>query len=152
MSSSARPCSIAGTLQIVGERWALLAVREIMFGNRRFDEIARNTGASRDILTARLRSLEAAGVLVRRRYHDRPPRYEYHLTDAGRDLAPVLRALQEWGDHWLPGPPPVEAAHTCGHALDAVPTCRHCGGEATPETIRLTVTAPGWTLEGPETA
>ncbi|MDX6741234.1 helix-turn-helix domain-containing protein [Actinocorallia sp. A-T 12471] len=150
MSSTARPCSIAGALQIVGERWALLAVREIMFGNRRFDEIARNTGASRDILTARLRSLETAGILERRRYHDRPARYEYHLTEAGRDLAPVLHALRDWGDHWLPDPPPVTAHHTCGHPLDPLTVCRHCGAEATPETLRLTVNAPGWTLKGPE--
>ncbi|ROO88375.1 HxlR family transcriptional regulator [Actinocorallia herbida] len=150
MSSTARPCSIAGALQIVGERWALLAVREIMFGNRRFDEIARNTGASRDILTARLRSLEATGVLTRRLYQDRPARYEYHLTEAGRDLAPVLTALRDWGDHWLPGPPPVTATHTCGHPAETVPTCAHCHEKATPETLRLTVTAPGWTLKGPE--
>ncbi|GAB2838070.1 helix-turn-helix domain-containing protein [Actinocorallia aurea] len=150
MSSTARPCSIAGALQIVGERWALLAVREIMFGNRRFDEIARNTGASRDILTTRLRSLEAAGVLTRRLYQERPARYEYHLTEAGRDLAPVLTALRDWGDHWIDGDPPVTATHTCGQVADTVPVCRHCLGEATPETLRLTVNAPGWTLKGPE--
>jgi len=150
--SPGRPCSIADALRIVGERWALLAVREIAFGNRRFDEIARNTGASRDILTARLRSLEAAGVITRRRYQDRPPRFEYHLTEAGRDLRVILNLLREWGDRWLADRPPVEAAHSCGHPLDLAFTCRHCGGEVEFDDVSLTVTAPGWTLRGPENA
>ncbi|MEO3784227.1 helix-turn-helix domain-containing protein [Actinocorallia sp. B10E7] len=147
--NTGRPCSIADALRIVGERWALLAIREISFGNRRFDEIARNTGASRDILTTRLRSLEAAGVITRRRYSDRPPRFEYHLTEAGRDLRMILNLLREWGDRWLADEPPVAAAHTCGHPLDLVFTCRHCGAEVRPEDIRLTVNSPDWELSGP---
>ncbi|MCD0450047.1 helix-turn-helix transcriptional regulator [Actinocorallia sp. API 0066] len=150
MSTSARPCSIAAALQIVGERWALLAIREIFLGNRRFDEIARNTGASRDILTARLRSLETAGVLTRRPYQDRPARYEYHLTEAGRDLAPVLTALRTWGDTWVSDTPPVTATHTpCGHPLTSVTLCPHCHTPTTPETTHLTVNTPDWTLKGP---
>jgi DNA-binding HxlR family transcriptional regulator len=150
--SPGRPCSIADALRVVGERWALLAVREIAFGNRRFDEIARNTGASRDILTARLRSLEAAGVITRRRYQDRPPRFEYHLTEAGRDLRVILNLLREWGDRWLADRPPVEAEHSCGHPLDLAVTCRHCGEEVRFDDVSLTFTTPGWTLRGPENA
>ena len=106
-----RPCSAAATLQVVGEKWALLAVREIFFGNHRFEAIARNTGAPRDRLAARLRSLEHAGVVERRPYNERPPRHEYHLTEAGRDLAPVIRALLDWGDRWVHEEPPVVMVH-----------------------------------------
>ena len=83
-----RPCSVAAALNLVGEKWALLAVREITFGNKRFDVIARNTGAPRDRLAARLRTLEAAGVIERRLYSEHPPRYEYELTQAGEELRP----------------------------------------------------------------
>lgn len=144
-----RPCSIAAALGVVGEKWALLAVREIAFGNRRFDVIARNTGASRDILTARLRSLEEAGVIFRRRYHDHPPRYEYHLTEAGRDLCSVLTALRRWGDRWLVEDPPVVVEHTCGHEPDTLSFCRHCGTEITPEELPLRFRSPGWDRRGP---
>src|SRR6201992_2935974 len=95
-----RPCSVAAALNVVGEKWALLAIREIAFGNRRFDAIARNTGAPRDRLAARLKALQAAGVVERRPYQERPARFEYFLTDAGRDLVPVINALREWGDRW----------------------------------------------------
>lgn len=78
-----RTCSIANALDVVGERWTLVALREIMLGNRRFDEIVRNTGASRDILATRLRKLVDAGVLEKRQYEQRPPRYEYLLTESG---------------------------------------------------------------------
>ncbi len=134
---------------MVGEKWALLAIREITFGNSRFDEIARNTGASRDILTARLRHLEAAGVIVRRRYQERPPRYEYHLTEAGEDLRSVLAALRVWGDRWLVAEPPVIVEHACGHELDAVTSCRHCGVEVEQDDLRLHVRSPGWDRRGP---
>ena len=92
-----RPCSVAAALNLVGEKWALLAVREIAFGNKRFDAIARNTGAPRDRLAARLRALEAGGVVERRQYSEHPPRYEYELTEAGLELRSVLIALRSWG-------------------------------------------------------
>lgn len=78
-----RNCSISNALDIIGERWTLVALREIMLGNRRFEAIVRNTGASRDILATRLRKLVDAGVLEKRRYEDHPPRYEYLLTRSG---------------------------------------------------------------------
>lgn len=93
---SPRPCAIADALELIGERWALLIVREQFWGNRRFSAIQRATGAPRDVLSARLKSLVDAGILERRRYSERPPRDEYHLTPRGRALAPVLMSIQEW--------------------------------------------------------
>ncbi|OBK77752.1 helix-turn-helix domain-containing protein [Mycobacterium sp. 1164985.4] len=92
-----RPCPIAAALELVGERWALLVVREIALGATRFSDIVRGTGAPRDRIAARLRSLEQAGVVARSRYQDTPPRHEYRLTDSGRALLPVLDALLAWG-------------------------------------------------------
>lgn len=144
-----RPCSLAKALQVVGEKWAMLAIREISLGNRRFDAIARNTGASRDILTARLRTLEAAGVIERRPYSDHPPRFEYHLTDAGHDLKPTLHALRTWGDTWLQDEPPILFEHVCGHNLEIVTSCRHCGEEVRDRDLRARVLSPGWDVRGP---
>ena len=93
-----RVCSIADALDVVGERWALLVLRELGFGVRRFTDIQVNTGAPRESLTLRLRKLEEAGLIERRRYSERPPRDEYFLTPAGQELAPVLAALREWGE------------------------------------------------------
>ncbi len=142
-----RPCSIARALDLIGEKWALLAIREISFGNRRFNEIARNTGAPRDRLAARLHSLVEAGILERREYQSTPPRGEYHLTAAGRDLIPVLRALLAWGDRWVSDEPPATLIHG-DHELDPVQICRHCGAEAS-ASLTVRVNSPGWNLRGP---
>lgn len=91
-----RICSVARTLEIVGEKWALLAVREVFLGNRRFDEMVRKTGARRDTMTARLKILVAAGVLERRGISEHPPRFEYRLTQSGLDLYPVIVSLMAW--------------------------------------------------------
>ena len=124
-----RVCSIARTLEVVGEKWALLAVREVFLGNRRFDEMIRRTGAPRDTLAARLRTLVEAGILQRQQYSGHPQRFEYHLTAAGRDLYPVVLTLLRWGDEHLAGPegPPLVLEHTCGHRLVPEVTCRACG-------------------------
>jgi DNA-binding HxlR family transcriptional regulator len=143
-----RPCSIAAALQLIGERWALLAIREIAFGNHRFDAIARNTGAPRDRLAARLRSLEAAGVIERRPYSQRPPRLEYHLTPSGDDLRLVLQELRAWGDRWAVDSPPVTFEHTCGHDLDTAVVCRHCGHPVTGADLSMRFAA-GWNRTGP---
>lgn len=101
LPNSPRACPITSSLRILGERGTLLAIREISYGVHRFQQIARFTGVSPDVLADRLRKLEAAGVIERRQYSERPPRYEYHLThDAGEELRPVLRALAEWGTKW----------------------------------------------------
>jgi DNA-binding HxlR family transcriptional regulator len=94
-----RPCPIAAALGLVGERWALLVVREIALGATRFGDIVAGTGAPRDRIAARLKALESAGIVVRTPYRGGPVRYEYRLTDAGDALMPVLDALLEWGRH-----------------------------------------------------
>ena len=121
-----RACSIAAALEVVGDRWALLAVREVSFGRHRFSEILEGTGAPRDRLAARLKALVAAGVLERRQYQESPARFDYHLTGAGQDLVPVLRALMAWGDRWVVDQPPMTLMHH-DHVLDAQPVCRTCG-------------------------
>jgi DNA-binding HxlR family transcriptional regulator len=110
-----RACSIADALDIVGERWTLLVLRELGFGVTRFKEIQANTGAPRETLSLRLRKLEDCGLIERRRYCEHPPRDEYQLTAAGRDIQPVLRSLRQWGERYASsgrraqaaaGPPP----------------------------------------------
>jgi DNA-binding HxlR family transcriptional regulator len=93
-----RVCGIADALGIVGDRWALLVLRELGFGVRRFNDIRDNTGAPRDSLVTRLRELEAAGLIERRQYSEKPPRDEYYLTKAGEAIGPVLRELRLWGE------------------------------------------------------
>jgi DNA-binding HxlR family transcriptional regulator len=129
VTAEPRPCSIARTLDVVGEKWALLAVREVFLGNRRFDEMVHRTGAPRDTLAARLRTLTGAGILERRQYCEHPARFEYHLTDAGRDLYPVIVTLMRWGDKYLAGAggPPMVLRHHCGHRLTAEVVCQACG-------------------------
>ncbi|WP_329042697.1 helix-turn-helix transcriptional regulator [Streptomyces sp. NBC_00178] len=123
-----RACPIAGTLDLVGERWSLLVLREVFMGVRRYAGIHANTGAPRDVLTKRLRSLEAAGILERRRYQDRPPRFEYHMTPAGQDLEPVLIGLRGWGLRHLENPPPAPRfLHTCGADVETRVVCAGCG-------------------------
>jgi DNA-binding HxlR family transcriptional regulator len=126
-----RPCAIADALELIGERWSLLIVRELFWGNHRFADIARQTGAPRDILSARLRRLVGGGVLEKRPYSKHPPRSEYHLTAAGRALAPVLMTIQEWA---FAHPTPDAAARPMrmphgDHELDPVASfsCRTCG-------------------------
>ena len=122
-------CSITDALSIVGDRYALLVARELRYGQTRFQDIAAGTGAPRDVLTARLRKLEEAGVIERRRYSEHPPRYEYLLTEAGRELQPILLALKEWGDRFInPGAEPVVLQHTCGADFHPLTACAACRG------------------------
>src|SRR5580693_5080082 len=148
-SAEPRVCSIARTLDIVGEKWALLAIREVFLGDRRFDEMVRRTGAPRDTLAARLRTLVAAGILEKRRYSEHPARSEYHLTEAGRDLYPVIVTLMRWGDQYLAGDdgPPLIVQHHCGHQLTAQVICEACG-----EPLRARDTRPAAVGDGPDPA
>jgi DNA-binding HxlR family transcriptional regulator len=130
-----RPCSVAAALDILGERWSLLAIREISYGVHTFARIAAYTGASRDILADRLRKLESAGIIERQPYSEHPPRHEYHLTQAGRELFPVMLALREWGDKWAVPSPSIATRHACGHLLEVDRVCRHCGGPVTRESV-----------------
>jgi DNA-binding HxlR family transcriptional regulator len=100
-------CSIAQTLDVVGDPWTLLIVRDALFGTTRFDDFRRGLGIPRATLAARLDTLVAHEVLERHRYHERPERHEYVLTDKGRDLRRVLISLLQWGDTWsdLDAPP-----------------------------------------------
>jgi DNA-binding HxlR family transcriptional regulator len=128
VDATPRVCSITDALDIVGDRYALLVAREIRYGRKRFGEIADGTGAPRDVLTARLRKLEAAGVIERRLYSEHPPRHEYLLTEAGEQLHPILLALKEWGDrHCNPGSEPIVFRHSCGAEFHAQTVCEACG-------------------------
>ena len=132
-----RACTIASALNVLGEKWSLLVVRELALNVHRFDRIAKNTGAPRDILTSRLRRLEAEGVLEKRLYQEHPPRYEYYLTEAGDELRPILLSLSQWGERWTPQTRSARWVHTCGHEVDVVHTCEACGEEVTGLDLRL---------------
>lgn len=114
-SPSAGRCSIAAALDIVGERWSLLIIAKIGCGVHRFTNIAGSIGVPRDTLASRLRKLEGAGVIERRCYSERPRRFEYHLTEAGRDLFPVIIALDDWGASWAVS---VPVAKTMDHSKE----------------------------------
>jgi DNA-binding HxlR family transcriptional regulator len=147
VTAQPRTCSVARTLEIVGEKWALLAIREVFLGNRRFDEMVRRTGAPRDTMAARLRTLVEAGIMERSRYSEHPARYEYRLTQAGLELNPVILMLMRWGDRHLAGEegPPLILAHNCGHRLVPQVTCEACGQPVKPGESRQlhTQTAAG---------
>jgi DNA-binding HxlR family transcriptional regulator len=123
-------CSIAGALEVVGERWSLLIVRDVFLGLRRFDQIQANLGIARNVLQARLARLIEQGVLERSRYQERPPRYEYRLTEKGIDLWPTVVSLMQWGDRHTPpaGGPAVVLEHRgCGGRVDEHRICEKCG-------------------------
>jgi DNA-binding HxlR family transcriptional regulator len=123
-------CSIARTLDVVGERWTLLVLRDAFNGVRRFEDFAIRLPIARNVLTTRLRRLVAHGILSRERYQERPVRYEYRLTAKGQDLYPVLIGLLRWGDRYLAGEagPPLEVVHrACGHPVAAAVICSGCG-------------------------
>ncbi|GGO58106.1 HxlR family transcriptional regulator [Streptomyces lasiicapitis] len=149
-----RPCSIADTLALVGEKYSLLVLREVFLGARRFDQLARNTGAPRDILTTRLRRLVDAGVLEKAAYSERPTRHEYRPTPAGLELEAVLMTLMAWGDRHLrtDDDRPMVIEHICGHELLPAVTCSACGGEVRHEDLTAHPQAPGWTVTGPTAA
>ncbi|MET9453053.1 winged helix-turn-helix transcriptional regulator [Streptomyces cinerochromogenes] len=124
------PCSIARTVDILGDGWTLLVLREIFYGESRFDGFIDSLGIARNTLTDRLRRLEGAGLLERRPYQNEPVRHEYLLTDKGRDFFGVLAAINAWGDRWLTDDDgiPVVMHHTaCGHDTQAKVVCSSCG-------------------------
>ncbi|MER6424590.1 helix-turn-helix domain-containing protein [Streptomyces sp. NPDC001137] len=148
-----RPCSIADTLALVGEKYSLLVVREVCLGNGRFDQLVRNIGAPRDVLAARLRRLVDAGILTKRAYSERPQRFEYRPTRAGLELEPVLMTLMEWGDrHLRTDDRPMVVEHICGNELVPVVTCRACGNPVHHEDLTAHPQAEGWTVAGPSAA
>ena len=130
-------CSIGRAMEILGERWTFLILRESFYGVRRFSDMQRNLGIARNILSTRLQTLVANGILERRLYQEEPPRHEYRLTEAGRDLYPAIVTLMRWGDRHLSGEtPPVLLRHnSCGHEADPLLVCSHCHEELDPHEV-----------------
>ncbi len=127
-----RPCSVARTLSIVADRWLFLIMREACFGTRRFDDFQKATGIARNILSDRLEHLVGNGLLSRRRYSERPERFEYRLAEEGKALYPPILALMAWGDRWQSGKrgPPLILTHTrCGRDFRPVVICSSCREE-----------------------
>jgi DNA-binding HxlR family transcriptional regulator len=109
-------CSIARALEVVGERWTLLIIRDVFLGIRRFDELQESLGIARNVLRDRLSRLVDEGILRRVRYSERPERFEYRLTDKGRDLSVALTALRQWGDKYRSDDPPRILRRKADHA------------------------------------
>ena len=122
-------CSIARSLAVAGEPWSPLIVRDVYVGINRFEDMQRDLGISRKVLAERLRTLMAAGILERRPYSERPPRYEYALTEMGSELMDVLMAMVRWGDRWTAtdGPPTLYRHRACGKIARVEPVCSECG-------------------------
>jgi DNA-binding HxlR family transcriptional regulator len=131
-------CSVAQCLEVVGEWWSMLIVRDAFMGVTRFDDFQERLGISRNILNRRLSHLVEAGVLKKVPYSEHPPRHAYRLTGMGRDLWPVLTALRQWGDkHAAPDGPPLRVIHTtCGQSASAVMVCSACGEPLEPGDVR----------------
>jgi DNA-binding HxlR family transcriptional regulator len=134
-------CSVAAALEIVGERWTLLVIRDAFLGTRRFDAFQRRLGIARNVLTDRLAKLTEAGVLERVRYQERPERFEYRLTDKGLDLWPAIVSLLHWGDKHVFGSdarPLVLHHRDCGGEIDDRRTCTRCGALLGPRDVSAT--------------
>lgn len=126
-------CPVARAESVAGDIWTILILRELFGGSSRFDDIQTMSGATPQMTATRLKKLEADGLVERRQYSKRPPRYEYHLTEMGEDFFPVLMALRAWGEKWmrLPGEEPsIQYTHdSCGQTAGFGPLCQHCGKE-----------------------
>lgn len=137
-------CSVAQCLEVVGEWWSMLIVRDTFMGVTRFEDFQRRLGISRNILGDRLHSLVRAGVLERVPYCEHPPRYDYKLTQKGRDLWPILTSMRQWGDTYAaPTGPPIELVHTwCGKTTRVEMVCDECGEPVSSRDVRA-VAGPG---------
>lgn len=136
-------CSIARTLEVVGERWTLLVLRDVLQGARRFDELVESLGVARNVLSDRLDRLVNHGLLERKPYQDHPPRFEYHPTAKGGELLVVLLGLMHWGDRHLAGtagPPRLVEHRDCGGAVVEQLACASCGQTVRPDQV---TTRPG---------
>jgi DNA-binding HxlR family transcriptional regulator len=131
-------CSVAKSLELIGERWTMLVVREVFLGNRRFDEIATRLDIARNVLTTRLARLVDEGVLEKVRYQERPERFEYRLTEKGIDLWPIMVSLIQYGDRYYApeGPPMILRHKECGGLVDAHRICSTCGERLTARAVR----------------
>jgi len=129
------PCSIARTMDIIGDKWTPLVLRDVALGISRFDALQRDLGISRKVLTQRLQALVDHEVIARTPYQDNPPRHDYTLTEKGADLAMVLVAIQAFGDKWSfgqAGPPLLWRHLSCGQVSTPVACCDHCGEPVRP--------------------
>ncbi|MEP0942235.1 MAG: helix-turn-helix domain-containing protein [Rhizobiaceae bacterium] len=126
---SSQSCSIARAVALVGDQWTIMIMREMFLATRRFDDFLNLTGMSSHLLSQRLKKLETLGVIRRQAYSQRPPRYEYRLTQMGRDLWPVIIAFKQWGDRWLTDDEPsVQLIHKgCDAASTPRLMCSQCG-------------------------
>jgi DNA-binding HxlR family transcriptional regulator len=138
-------CSVAQCLEVVGEWWSMLIVRDAFLGVRRFDDFQQRLDVSRTVLAGRLQRLVEEGILSRDRYQERPDRYEYTLTQKGRDLWPALNALRAWGDVYETpnGAPRLFVHEPCGTPIEAVAYCPHCAAVVPVEDV-LTSRGPGY--------
>jgi DNA-binding HxlR family transcriptional regulator len=130
-------CSIARALEMVGDRWTMLVIREAFMGTRRFEDYQRNLGCARNVLADRLNRLVEVGILRKQPYQERPPRHEYRLSRQGVELWPAMMALKSWGDrHLAPDGPPVLVLHKdCGGEIDERMHCSSCGTELGPTDV-----------------
>jgi DNA-binding HxlR family transcriptional regulator len=148
----AQVCNMASALEVVGERWSLLIVRDIMLGLRRFDELQAELGVARNVLQSRLTRLLEQGVVSKRLYQEHPPRYEYRLTEKGLDLWPTMLALMRWGDRHAAraddGPPVLIEHRGCGGEVDDHRVCERCGARVTVRDVRA-LPGPGITADHP---
>jgi DNA-binding HxlR family transcriptional regulator len=129
VDTSGWPCPIARSADILGDHWNLLIIREACLGTRRFDDFQRRLGIGRNILTGRLNRLVDEGLLRREPYHHRPERFEYRLSEQGREVYPILAAMAAWGDRWLGDPEgsPLVLHHmTCDLDMHAEVVCSEC--------------------------
>ncbi|MGC2167820.1 MAG: helix-turn-helix domain-containing protein [Acidimicrobiales bacterium] len=136
-SFSKMDCSVAQCLEVIGEWWSMLIVRDAFLGVTRFEDFQRRLGISRNILRDRLSTLVDNEVLRRVPYSEHPPRDEYKLTQKGRDLWPVLSAMRQWGDQYAaPNGPPIEVVHeSCGHSGRAIWSCSWCAAPLGPQNV-----------------
>jgi DNA-binding HxlR family transcriptional regulator len=144
-SFSEMHCSLARSLEVVGDWWSPLVLRDLYVGIDRFDELVRDLGISRNLLASRLDRLVEGGVVHRERYSEHPPRDRYRLTAAGRDLVPILMALTAWGDRWTDpedGPPIAFEHRGCGHRFVPQVHCSHCGSPIDADQV-VPVPGPG---------
>jgi len=131
-------CSLARGLDMIGDWWSPLIIRDLFLNVVRFDELVEDLGISRNLLTRRLKSLVENGVIERTVYQRRPTRYEYRLTEAGRDLVPAILALTAWGDRWAQpkeGSPILFVHKTCGHQFQPRVSCSACGEVIDADTV-----------------
>ena len=133
-------CSVGAALDVLGDRWTMLVLREAFFGVRRFEEMRKNTGIAKNILADRLARLVDAGLLYRDRYSERPPRDEYRLTEKGIDFWPVLIALGRWGGKWgelETGRAFVYEHKACGAVIQPTMCCPECGEGLDARAVRV---------------